>query len=45
MKGEKSDSEALVSVAQWIEQHPENQSVAGLILNQDTYLGCSPGPQ
>ena len=32
---------ALAGVAQWIEHQPENQKVTGLILSQDTCLGCS----
>ena len=35
----------LAGVAQWIECHPENQRVAGLIPSQGTYLGFGPGPQ
>ena len=36
---------SLAGVAQWIECWPGNQKVAGLILSQDTCLGCGPGPQ
>ena len=35
----------LVGVAQRIECWPVNQKVTGLISNQDTCLGCRPGPQ
>ena len=33
-------SPALAGVAQWIERRPANQSVAGLIPSQGTWLGC-----
>ena len=36
---------ALVGVAQWIEHHPGNHRVTGLIPSQGTGLGCGPGPQ
>ena len=35
----------LAGVAQWIENHPVNQKVAGSIPSQGTCLGCRPGPQ
>ena len=35
---------ALAGVAQWIEQWPANQRVAGWIPSQGTCLGCRPGP-
>ena len=36
---------ALVGVAQWIEQPPENKSVAGLIPSRGTSLRYGPVPQ
>ena len=36
---------ALSGVAQWIERQPVNWKVTGLILGQDSGLGCGPGPQ
>ena len=36
---------ALAGVAQWIEQQPVNQRVAGLIPSQGTRLDCRPGRQ
>ena len=32
-------------MAQWTEQWPENQKVAGLIPAQGICLGCGPGPR
>ena len=36
---------SLAGVAQWVERWTANQSIAGLIPNQGTCLGCRPGPQ
>ena len=41
----KSEGEVLAGVAQWIECWPVNQSVAGSIPSQGTYVGCRPGPR
>ena len=41
----KKISSALVGAAQWIDCQLANQSVAGSIPSQGTYLGCGPGPQ
>ena len=41
----KKKKVALAGVAQWIEQGPENQRVAGSNPSQGTCLGCGPGPQ
>ena len=39
------DFPTLAGVAQWIEQWPVNQRVAGLIPSQGTCLGYRSGPQ
>ena len=36
---------ALAGVAQWIEDRPVNQRVAGSISSQGTCQGCRTGPQ
>ena len=35
----------MADVAQWIECWPANQTVAGSIPSQGTFLGWRPGPQ
>ena len=43
-KGIKKYKLALAGVVQWIEHHPENQRVTGLIPSQGTCLGSGLGP-
>ena len=42
---QKTAETARAGVAQWIECHPANQGVAGLIPIQGTCLGYGPGPR
>ena len=41
----KVQNRALAAVAQWTENWPAKQRVAGSIPSQGTCLGCRPGPQ
>ena len=45
LKHEKTMSQGLAGVAQWIECQLLNQRVTGLIPSQGTCLGCRLGPQ